>query len=221
MCEKDTQKELVCQECWGLIRPIERGFCQLCGNPDIGRKEICSYCRKHPLSLKRIRAFVRFKDPLPLIIHAFKYQGKKSLGKLLGERLALIVKSEPYMQNADLIVPVPLHSVRKRERGYNQSEILAKKVSEETKIKFIDLLVRRKNTKTQTTLSPEERKKNVEDAFYIKEDLINLVKGKKIIVVDDVMTSGATLEACANPLLKHGAEEVYGLIVAGAWVERG
>ncbi len=131
-----------------------------------------------------------------------------------------LVKNDPILSKAELIVPVPLHPARKRERRYNQSEILAEEVSKITGIETLNILKRTKNTKTQTELSPTERRKNVKNAFCVRKTYKKTISNKRVLLIDDVMTTGATLDECSKILLKEGAIETYGVVIAGAWKER-
>ncbi len=134
--------------------------------------------------------------------------------------MAVLVRSDPYLKNAELIIPVPLHPSKKRERGYNQSEIIALQISQDMGIRMLNILKRVKNTRTQTELSVQERRRNVEGAFVLLQEFKETIKGKKVLLVDDVITTGATLDACSEVLLKNGAQEVYGVTLGGAYIER-
>jgi len=156
-----------------------------------------------------------YVPPFDKLVHAFKYSGKTKVGELLGQALAALVQQDEVLSAADLVCPVPLHPARQRERGFNQSLLLAAAVSMNTGIPLADCLVRRKNTSTQTAkTSPEARRKNLEDAFRLKPGAD--VAGKTVLLVDDVMTTGATLDPAARELLKGGAVSVLGAVVAAA-----
>lgn len=157
---------------------------------------------------------------MPILLHEFKYNHKKKIGRLLGKTMGNLVKNDPILSKAELIVPVPLHPARKRERRYNQSEILAEEVSKITGIETLNILKRTKNTKTQTELSPTERRKNVKNAFCVRKTYKKTISNKRVLLIDDVMTTGATLDECSKILLKEGAIETYGVVIAGAWKER-
>jgi ComF family protein len=149
------------------------------------------------------------------LIHELKYQNKRSIGVFLGEVIGQSIKNDPDFSTADVLVPVPLHKIRLRERGYNQSELIAKGVSNATGIKVIgDLLIRTRNTETQTKLNFEERKENVKDAFFINVKYKNFIIDKKAIIVDDVITTGSTINECAKVLAIAGASKVFALSVA-------
>jgi len=124
--------------------------------------------------------------------------------------LGEILEKEEFSKDFDYIMPVPLHLSRKRERGYNQSRILAEEISKTVSVPLLEkVLIRKKKTKDQTHLSPEERERNVRGAFVARAD--STLRGKKVILVDDVMTTGATLKECARVLKQAGAREVIGV----------
>lgn len=121
-----------------------------------------------------------------------------------------MLKQEEFSKGFDCIIPVPLHLSRKRERGYNQSKILAEEISKTVSVPVTKkVLIRKKKTKDQTHLSPEERERNVRGAFVVRAN--SVLQGKKVILVDDVMTTGATLKECARVIKEAGAREVVGV----------
>ena len=133
------------------------------------------------------------------LIHQLKYKGNKEAGVFLGQQLGETIKDAPLFQGIDYLIPVPLHPKRERKRGYNQSLMIARGISEVTGIAIGDkYLVRAINTATQTKKSSEERFKNVKDIFEVR--FANELKGKHVLLVDDVLTTGATLESCAHQL---------------------
>jgi len=140
-------------------------------------------------------------DPMRGIIRNLKYRNKRSLARRLGEWMA---GSLPGGEGFDAVIPVPLHSARKRERGYNQSELLAREVAARLGIPVLTRALKRvRNTRSQTGLKREERLLNVQGAFRVKDK--PAVSGKAVLLVDDVTTTGATLEACGEALILAGA----------------
>ena len=135
------------------------------------------------------------------LLHGLKYQGKKEIGLYLGRQLALSLQSADWIKTLDIIIPVPLHKKKKWKRGYNQSMLIAEGISNILQIPANDnLLIRLKHTESQTQKSRAERLHNMEKAFGISD--WSKLKNKHILLVDDVLTTGATIEACALALLK-------------------
>ena len=159
-------------------------------------------------------AFV-FQENTPIrqIIHEFKYEDKFIIGKYLGIKVSELLREKIVNWKADIITEVPLHSLRKAERGYNQAEIIAMEIGKRIGIKFNgNILKRIKFTETQTKLNLTDRRENIKDAFKLKKQ--KLVKNKNIILVDDVITTGATISECAKVLKDNGAKNIYALSVA-------
>ena len=145
------------------------------------------------------------------IIHMIKYEGMKNLGVQMGKKLGKVLEEQNI--SADLIIPVPLHFSRKRERGYNQAEAIASGVSEVLKIPLEQKLIRRKKfTKSQTKLNREERILNVGEAFQINSNID--LSGKSVFILDDVITTGATIGGCAKLLKNNNAKKVTALSLA-------
>lgn len=206
-------EKVICDKCFYGISVITRPYCERCGKPTQG-ETVCNDCIEHPHNFSRARAIGQYDGVLGELVRLLKYDKKLSVGKRLGNMLATILQSDEFLSGSKAIVPVPLHRVAYRRRGYNQSEILAYEVSKLTGVPVINkILYRIKPTKSQTKLSPEERKENVKGAFRV---IGNELKGKKVILIDDVCTTGATLDECASELMKAGADEVYALVCARA-----
>lgn len=147
------------------------------------------------------------------LIHSLKYKKQFRIGKYLGKLISDQLSDKLNEWKIDLIIPIPLHQLKKVERGYNQSEIIAQGISSETNIPLLKRAVRRKKfTETQTHLSASERQQNVKDAFDVKKN--KLIKAKNILLVDDVITTGSTISECARVLLNAGANKIYATSVA-------
>jgi len=147
------------------------------------------------------------------LVHALKYQGRASVGIMLGVEVGDKMIQEGI--GGDFLVPVPLHRIKERERGYNQAELIGSGISQATGIPCLARVVsRRKHTETQTLLSIEERKRNMEDAFVVRQKLASEVRGATCILVDDVITTGSTILACASVLKEAGARRVIAASIA-------
>ena len=158
--------------------------------------------------------FVFEKDKeLQHAIHALKYAKKFPVGIFLGKVLATEIKSSKTNWKFDLIIPIPLHQLKKAERGYNQAYYIAKGVGSTLKIKLSDRIVKRvKYTESQTTMNLNEREENISGAFKLKKS--NDVRGKNILLIDDVITTGATISECGKILLEAGANKIYAASIA-------
>lgn len=161
-----------------------------------------------------VRIAALHTPPMREAIHALKYENRPELAEPLARYLVaalLTAPRHPFTSALDVVVPVPLHEVRRRERGYNQSELLARAFCKRSGLPHApNLLSRERPTASQVGLNALERQANVAEAFVAKGDLA----GKQILLVDDVYTTGATMRACAVALQTAGAEAVYGLTLA-------
>jgi ComF family protein len=190
-----------------ILPPI----CPVCGNPNI-KNEPCLRCKESPPFFTSLRAYTGFGGSIREAIHKLKYQRDIGLGAALAP--LMISKLTKLNWSLDLITSVPLGLVRFKERGYNQANLLARPIALFFKLPFSShALSRTRETRTQVGLSVVERMENMSGAFQANEQM---VKGKAILVVDDVATSGATLNACAKALLEAGAFRVYGFSLARA-----
>lgn len=210
-----------CVSCGNLLTANAEHVCTTCWN------SIQSVTRTHELYLetkeKLMRsgqvaevasAFIFEKEgAFQHIAHSMKYEGIPSLGLKLGERVGEVMRE--WNVSADYIIPIPLHKRKLRERGYNQAEFIARGVSEASGIQYRnDLVKRRKDTQSQTTLNIEERRENVAQAFEIRAGKSPELKDKRIVVVDDVITTGATIVSCARELRAAGAASVIAVSAA-------
>ena len=216
--------EYFCSACWRRIQLVSHPNCTVCGRPfpDSGADDhVCGICLAREPRFTRARAWACYpreeveNHPLRQVVHKFKYGRKVSLGKPLGRLLAVGCREFLSGQHLELILPVPLHPRRLRWRGFNQSALLALEVGRAWGIAMDPfVLLRTRETLPQTQLSEEERRRNVRGAFAL--DPRRSVKGKKILLVDDVYTSGATVNECSRTLKRAGAEEVTVLTLARA-----
>ncbi len=170
------------------------------------------------LSLDRIWSVAVYDGVLKELIHQFKYKEKKYLANALGKLLVDFVEEYLKEERFDYIVPIPLEKARQKKRGYNQAELLARILGEAVdKPILTNLVERRKKTKPQFGLNREERFENLSGAFEISksgEQNISTIAGKTILLLDDLATTGATLDECARALKEAGVSEVYGLVLA-------
>lgn len=190
----------VCDKCWEAVKPITKDL------PLYQETKTKLLSEGHIYDL--VSCFVFEKEgPFQHIIHALKYQKFESLGIELGRRIGRLMTEE--QNKVDVIIPVPLHKVKQRERGYNQAELIAQGISEIINKPIITKAIQRtRNTQTQTTLNIEDRQKNMENAFAMIPAKCTSIKGKTCLLVDDVITTGATTSSCAKELFSAGATKV-------------
>jgi ComF family protein len=172
---------------------------------------VCPICRQRQTEIDGIRSPFRFDEVIREAIHELKYRNLKAISPCLAELLTDYLKANPLPGEA--LVGVPLHPRRLRERGYNQSSLLARELGRRIGLPVIeDCLIRVKQAQPQVrAVDVEERRRNVADAFVCRDEKVS---GKQIILIDDVCTSGATLESCAAALKNKGAMSVWGLTLA-------
>lgn len=200
-----------CSSCWTDFSPIDGPVCPRCGKPFDSPEALaysphheCFACRQSPPAFDQALSIGYFEGPLREAVHQFKYRPCRSLGRPLGEWM---VKKFHLLADIDSIMPVPLHSKRLRQRGFNQALLLAHRISEAHRIPLsCDNLIRNRATRPQVELTGAERIRNVAGAFSLKRR--NEVKDKRIILVDDVFTTGSTLNECAAVLKDAGAAQV-------------
>lgn len=201
--------ESLCSHCLSTTSLVTPPFCPRCNHAIAFQGEPCSQCRAYPLHITQIRAVAFHEGVLRKAIHEFKYRGRRELDLPLSGLLVDYLSSSPI--RFDLITAVPLHQRRERERGYNQSELLAKHVSRRLGMPYISGLVRTRETQDQVGLDGQTRRENMRGAFLAdRADF----RGARVLIVDDVCTTGATLDACANALHLQGAAFTYGLTIA-------
>ncbi len=205
-----NDEQFTCKPCWQSIRrPASVG--------ELERELMSAFSVERHISRASACFYFEGGGALQSLIHVLKYDGRRSVGLMLGRYVGEFIASDGDFCSADILVPVPLHRAKRRGRGYNQSDYICRGIAEVTGIPFrTDLLKRKKDTLSQTQLTREERKQNVAGAFVVSQRCPGLIKGRTVILVDDVITTGATMDECAKELLKNGAGSVYAVAVAAA-----
>lgn len=209
----------VCDSCWNSILPLTPPLCDVCGDALPSWRTVsvplarCARCRRLERPVSKARAIGAYDGALRGIIHAFKYDGRRTLAR----PLAAIMRSRgsEVLSGADAVVPVPLHPSRRRSRGFNQAEDLARALG----CRVIPALTRVRETKPQAGLPAAQRHGNVKDAFEVTRHVSGLI-GTTVVVVDDVYTTGATLDACAVALKAAGVRQVRALTAGRALTAR-
>lgn len=211
-CNCERRGFVLCEACFAEIEPLYGILCQKCGYPIMGRGRLCEDCRITPPPFTQMRSWASFSGPLKEAVHALKYKRNLAMGSLLAKPLVEVVKKSGWQ--IDLVVPIPLSRSRLRSRGYNQAALISHQLAAELNIKHSSTAVKRiKNTSTQIDNDVNKRFTNLLDAFYANPATL---KKRNILIVDDVITTGATMQNCTKALLKAGAENIYCLSVARA-----
>ena len=203
---------ILCPICLAQIAPLT-SVCQRCSG-SLSAGGICAACRAAPLRLSGLRAVSAYQEPLRSHIHALKYDGNTRLAQPLGSLLTGAYTASGL--RADALVPVPLHSERYRQRGYNHAALLARACASQVGVPLVEqVLVRHRATLSQVGLQHWERQQNVQGAFSCSPAYTGgQLCGRTLLLIDDVSTTAATLEACAAPLFAAGATAVFGLVLA-------
>ena len=204
-----------CAECQQSVKILGGTLCEVCGLPQ-DTADICKTCRADRPHFRALRAWAVYEDPVKKALHKLKYRRDMALGDALAAHMAYFVKGLDW--HVDVIVPIPLGRQRYKERGYNQVGMIAKPLALALDIEFAPkALMRRKETRTQVGLTKQERRENVHEAFQAGTG----VRGKNILVLDDVSTTGSTLSSSAEALFSSGAKDVFALTVARALPHHG
>lgn len=208
----------ICNGCREKLSPIGSPLCTICGAPfvsTIQADHLCGDCSTTPPNFNAARAAFRFEGAVQELIHRFKYgkriQLRRPIALLIMEQLGDAVSQ----WSPDFVIPVPLHDSRLRWRGFNQAILVGELLASRWRIPIVkDVLRRERETREQTTLTGAERARNVRGAFGVADSA--MVSGKRVLLVDDVYTTGSTVSECARALKKNGTEKVYVVTMARA-----
>ncbi len=210
------QSGLLCARCWSEIHFISDPICERCGLPfdhDMGDGALCLRCESHPPAYRMARAAFRYDDHSRGLVLALKYGDRLETAIPLAEWM--LRAGRRLLGAADLIVPVPLHRSRLFSRRFNQSALLAQRLSEKSKIPYEPTVLRRvRRTPSQGSLTRRQRIANVKGAFSVAPRNRILIENRQILLIDDVLTTGATAESCVQALIRSGASDVDVLSVA-------
>ena len=214
--DNNINDKYICDSCLKKLETIQGTTCKICNkgishNPDL---VICEECARDTKSFEMSKSPFYYKGTIKKLIHDYKYCNQTYYYKLFGYLLVQHMKDKDYT-NFDYIMSVPLHKIKLRKRGYNQSKLLAKYIEKHFDISYIDVLKRVHNTEKQSNLSKHARQRNLQNAFAIKNNrVIKLIEGKNILIIDDIFTTGTTINECSKILKFHGANKVYSLTLA-------
>ena len=227
----------ICESCWSAVTPQSGVLCLHCGE-DVGIPQaslahisaddrLCNLCKADPAEFARAVAYGVYENELRSLIHLMKYDGMLPIAGRLGERLAPLVAELPIAPGSDvLVVPVPLYRSKQRQRGFNHAERIAHSLIR--RLHKLDrtqgrarrwtmartILRRRRPTESQSRLTPQGRRRNLRHAFEVRDSAA--LRGREVLLVDDIYTTGATAAACTRVLLRAGAKAVWVATVARA-----
>ncbi len=223
-----------------MLRPQVGSLCTRCGEDlgieqfsssnqhleDEGLPQVCRPCETVPPAFEQAFAFSNYEGTMRRLIHLLKYEGMEPIARALGRRLTPQVLAIPRPDAAAglLVIPVPLHRSKRRERGFNQAELLARAVIQAAKkqqpatvLQLVsEVLERRRATESQAGLSTHQRRRNLRGAFFVPEKCVPAITGRDLLLIDDIYTTGATARACSSVLKQAGAARVWVATVARA-----
>ena len=199
-----AEQGIICGHCWSRVRELPHPRCERCGHP-LGRYR-CEWCDFLPPFVRAARSYCWVSPGSGgRIVHALKYSGWRAAAPSMALRLARLSWPFDVVDERTALIPIPLARSRERERGYNQSELLASELSRLWAIPvWRDVVERARATRTQTELTPGERLTNVAGAFRVRDSAARKLRGAHLVIVDDVVTTGATLGSCALALFEAG-----------------
>jgi competence protein ComFC len=207
-----TKERWMCNNCQNSLDYVKNITCIKCGIPYDTENKICLDCKKREFSYTKNHAILKYDEVSKHLIFKFKYSNHAEVGKAL---ISIIINNidVDIFKGVDFLTPVPVHKKRLKTRGFNQAEILSRELSKHVGIPTINkLIIRVKNTTPQSKLTPTQRDENLKDAFMFN-DKYN-IEGKVIMVVDDIYTTGRTLDECSKILLKNKSGNIYGLTLS-------
>ena len=208
--EENFDGGLICKKCEAKLPYNNKSICAHCGRQTLAPEPYCSTCAEKLTAIDRARSVFTYKEPISYLIQNLKYENHRYLVDYFRQRIKLL-----YLQNyfnADYVIGVPMTDKSLKKRGYNQSELLARALSEDVNVSYLDCVEKIKDTKRQAKLGRSDRLKNLKGAFKVKDK--KLIKDKTLVIVDDVTTTGATAQTIAERLKSAGAKSVYLLTVA-------
>lgn len=209
----DKRGELSCRECRSKLTTVEEPKCRRCGKPlEQETKEYCYDCERRKHYFERGFGLWLYNEDMQKSMAGFKYKGRREYAAFYINELVKKYQKEIEDLSPDALVPVPIHKKKRQTRGYNQAEILAVELGKRLNIPVLpELLIRKKDTLPQKQLSDKERFRNISEAFaFSQKERCNYKKElQRVLLVDDIYTTGSTVEACARALKMNGIEEVY------------
>ena len=209
-----SEPGIVCGRCWARLVPLGSPQCERCGHPCARYR--CRWCDLLPPYVRAVRSACWMPAGSATdIVHALKYEGWSGVAEGMAQRMARLAWPDDVLRERAMLVPVPLAPARRRERGYNQSELLARALQPIWHVPVCDdVLLRTRHTTSQTRLTPQDRLRNVAGAFRAADAATDRLRGSHVMLVDDVVTTAATLNSCAAALL-HGGARIISYVTFG------
>ena len=210
----------ICDSCKKKIKKISEPRCKKCGRPiRLKEQEFCHDCQKKHHIYKEGAAIYLYKEEIRKAVHRMKFHNQRIYAKIFGRIMAKEAKEKIRMWGIEAVIPVPMYRKKQKIRGYNQAELLAKEIADQLNLPLIcDFVARVRDTRPQKELEGKARENNLKKAFIITK---NDVKLKKILIVDDIYTTGSTIDAVADVLKTYGGEEIYFLSLCIGGSEEG
>ncbi|MCL2576912.1 MAG: ComF family protein [Defluviitaleaceae bacterium] len=207
----NESRRFICEPCENLFEPIITPFCEKCGAPTQVESKHCASCFGKNFIFEQNRAAFTYDELIRDLLHQMKFHNKKRVAQGLGLFWAMQF-SQKDLQEDFTLVPMPMHQKKQRERGFNQAEILTAALSKKLGYPMENILIRTHDTPPQAGLHPSQRAENVKDVFAIRKN--EIVEGKKIILTDDIFTTGSSLNECAKTLKNAGASKILCMTLA-------
>lgn len=216
ICDQHHSQNEICPNCWSKLTFITNPSCAICSTPfeyETNKETICGNCIINKPNYDHATSLLKYDEHSKKLISRFKYQDQLHI---LNYFVNLMINlGKEIIKDTDIISPVAMHKYKLLKRGFNQSALLAMRLSTKTKIKYIpQLLIKTTNVKAQVGLKREERLHNVKNSFIINPLFKGKIKGKKILLIDDVITTGATINECCHVLRKEQPAKIFILTIA-------
>ena len=201
----------ICANCWQDVQFLEPPWCDICGTPDV--KGLCDACATSPPRYGQLRSIALYQTTLQQAIHLFKFEKKRVFARHLIQLINAHIPVDCDVATYDFILPIPIHKKRLRERGFNQATLLANGIAEAGGVPVLtNTLVRKRHTVAQSSLDKEARQQNIVGAFEVLES--DIIGGKRLLIIDDVFTTGATIREAVSELWTADPAEIDVLTLA-------
>ena len=216
ICDNHIQKSGVCNECWGKFTFITKPYCAICSHPFAYENDedmVCGHCLMHKPAYDKAISILKYDDFCKKLVHRFKYQDQLHILDYLTSLMMNMGKG--VIEQADIIIPVSMHKYKLLKRGYNQAALLAMNIAKKSNITYLpELMHRTKNIQSQADLTKKQRAQNIKNSFALNPKLKNKISGKRILLIDDVITTGATIAECCKVIKSAKPSKILVLTLA-------